>query len=304
MTTEGRETRNRRNRTVTPFITTPGFQAGGILSKRRAGCKPIDDWRFRLLTTAVTGLCLTDVMALAFNTGEERMTPEMTVVPEAKWEALMEVYSRRAQLDMHRKAAEMTSRLAGRFPNDRRMQILCALTAYYCAHRLSNQQEKRTVASRGVEAARRVLTLDPGDYDGRYWHAMTTFMSRQTEGIKAALRGAKEARGFLECMLRDEPERFEAYMMLGTLYRELPPIVSIGDKKRALELLERGAGLAPTDPEMLLELAAGYRKVGRKREARAAYRRCIDESVAPEYREWETEDAREYAGKQLRKFLF
>ena len=55
---------------------------------------------------------------------------------------------------------------------------------------------------------------------------------------------------------------------------------------------------------MLLELAAGYRKVGRKKEARATYQRVIDDSTAPHYGEWEADDARQYARKMLRKILF
>ncbi len=225
-------------------------------------------------------------------------------VPQSEWDALLAIYERRSALDEHRLAADRAAELAARFPEDRFLQIFTARTAYYLAHRLKDGNERRNVALRGVDAASRVLQRDPGDYDARYWHALDTFRAREAEGISAAIRGAREARDYLESMRRHEPDRFEAYMLLGVLYRELPPVVSFGDKKRALQLLESGAKLAPRDPEMLLELAAGYRKAGRKKEARATYHKVIDDSVAPPYGDWEAEDARAFARKMLNKLLF
>lgn len=225
-------------------------------------------------------------------------------VPPHDWEGLLAMYRLRAEVDQHIAAAEESATLAARHPEDRFLQIFAARTAYYLAHRLKDSAARRDAALRGVDAASRALQADPDDYDARYWHALTTFRARETEGIAAALKGAGQARDYMVSMLRDAPDRFEAHMLLGVLYRELPPIVSFGDKKKAMAHLEEGARLAPRDPEMLLELAAGYRKVGRKKEARATYQRVIDESTAPPFGEWEAEDARQYARKMLNKILF
>lgn len=232
------------------------------------------------------------------------MTATQSSMPQQDWDRLLKVYNQRANLDAHRNSARLAGVLAATYESDRDIQIFTAQTAYYLAHRLKNQRERQTVALTGLDAARRVLRQDPSDYDGRLWHALTTFKAREAEGIKAALKGAKDARKYLEEMMQDRPERFEAYMLLGAFYRELPPIVSFGDKKKALRLLEKAASLAPEDPEVLLELAASYRKVGRKQEARDTYRKVIDGSTAPRFREWESEDARQYARKMLSKILF
>jgi len=102
-------------------------------------------------------------------------------------------------------------------------------------------------------------------------------------------------------MKKDEPKRAEAYMMLGTLYRELPPLLTWGDPKKGVELLEEADRLAPNDPEILLELAAAYAKVGRNQEARKTYLKCINDSQAPKDRKWETQDAKDYARKMLKE---
>jgi len=222
-------------------------------------------------------------------------------VSEQEWQELMELYSKRANLEMHRAAAAGAAGLAATYPEDREVQLFCATTQYYCAHRLTDHGRKKEVASQGVAAAGRMLHLDPHDYDARYWWVLNQFQARMVEGIPAALREARKIRTYIDDLIADEPGRFEAYMMKGVLYRELPPLISWGNKKKGLKMLQKAAAIAPTDPEVLLELAAAYAKVRNKKEARLAYRRVIDESTPPPNREWETEDAREYALKMLKK---
>jgi len=219
-----------------------------------------------------------------------------------KWDELMAVYGKRAALASHKAASEKAAELATEYPKDRELQIFCAMTAYYCAHRLlDKEKEKKAVALRGLKCAERLLESDPNDYDGRFWSSMTSFKSKSADGIRAALKEANRIKTFLEKMKQDEPKRFEAYMMLGTLYRELPPVLTWGDPKKGVELLEEAARLVPLEPEVLLELAAAYAKVGDKEKARATYRKCIDDSKVPANREWETDDARAYARKMLKE---
>lgn len=225
-------------------------------------------------------------------------------VPDEQWQLLKSVYAARASLPRHKEASVLAARLAGEYPGDRQAQLFSATTAYYCAHRVKDHKEKREIAARGVDAANRVLAADAVDYDGQYWLALNTFQSRMAEGIAAGLREAKKIRSYLDAMVKHQPDRPEAYMVLGVLYRELPPLVSWGDKKKALKMLEKAAQLAPRDPEVLLELAAALKKNGRKKEARQTYQRVISDTAAPENREWETEDAREYARKMLNKLFF
>ena len=101
-------------------------------------------------------------------------------------------------------------------------------------------------------------------------------------------------------MIKDNPKHPAGYMMLGTMLRELPgPPVSFGDPDKALKLLLKAERLAPNHPEILLELAQGYAKVGQQDRARQTYQRCIDKGTTRTDLEWESQDARNYAKKML-----
>ncbi len=222
--------------------------------------------------------------------------------PKAELDALLAVYKQRESLDKHKESVALAAKLAKTYPGDKEIQIFCAQTAYYCAHRLlEKEKQKKKVALVGLECAKRIVDKDPKDYDGRFWASMTSFKSKSADGIKAALKEANKIKVYLEEMKKDEPKRPEAYMMLGTLYRELPPVLTWGNPQKGLELLVKADELSPNDPEILLELAAAYAKVGDKEKARATYKKCIHDSRVPRNRDWETEDARQYARKMLKE---
>jgi len=221
-------------------------------------------------------------------------------VTDDEWKSFYAVYEKRAALAKHKEALGLLVDLASRYPGEKRVQVLCAMTAYSYAHRLDDKGRVEA-ARKGIPCAERILERDKKDYDGRFWHAMTTFKAKSAEGIRAALKESTRVRKYLEEMIKDEPDRFEAYMLLGSLYRELPPVLTWGDPKKGLEILEKGTGLKPDDPEILLELAAAYAKVGEKEKARATYLKCINDSKSPKDRTWETEDAREYARKMMKE---
>jgi tetratricopeptide (TPR) repeat protein len=224
------------------------------------------------------------------------------VAPRGEWDSLYAVYMQRADLAKHKEAARLASELAAKYPADKEAQILCARSAYYCGHRIASDQERKMVCDRGVVCSKRILDQSPNDYDGRYWASMTTFKSKSIDGIKAALKEANKIKGYLEQMIKDDPSRYEAFMMLGTLYRELPPVLTWGNPQKAVEYLEKGYKNDPHNPDLLLELAAAYAKVGRKEEARTTYQKCIDDGKDYKDMEWETQDAKDYA-KKMKKEL-
>jgi len=221
-------------------------------------------------------------------------------VPDDEWKSFYAVYDKRSELAKHKEALGLLVDLATRYPEDKRVQVLCSMTAYSYAHRLDDKG-RMAAARQGIPCAERILKTDKKDYEGRFWHAMTTFKAKSAEGIRSALKESTRVKKYLEDMIKDEPNRFEAYMLLGSLYRELPPVLTWGDPKKGLEILEKGTALKPDDPEILLELAAAYAKVGEKAKAKATYLRCINDSKSPKDRTWETEDAREYARKMMKE---
>ncbi len=216
---------------------------------------------------------------------------------EEEWKALKSVYAKRADNASHVQAAKEAAALADKYPEDRKAQLFCAMTSYYAAHRQKDSKKKEKIAKAGVKCAKRVLKADKSDYEGRYWWAMTYAKSKEAEGIAKLAEKSVQVKKYLEKMISDQPKRYEGYMMLGALYRDLPKWISWGDPKKGLELLETALELAPNDPEVLLEVAAAYAKMGNKEKAAKLYDRCINDSVSPKDKDWETEDARAYAKK-------
>lgn len=241
-------------------------------------------------------LCLLLVVGIALPAAAQEKAPK------AQWDALYAVYGQRAELAKHRESAKLSAELAVKYPADKQLQIFCAQTAYYCAHRLLDKEDqKKATAEAGLKCAERILEKNANDYDGRFWASMTSFKAKSADGIRAALKEANKIKKFLEQMKKDKPKRPEAYMMLGTLYRELPKLITWGDPEKGLELLQKADELSPMDPEILLELAAAYDKVGQEEKAKETYKKCINDSKAPKDRKWETQDAKDYAKKMLKE---
>jgi len=219
---------------------------------------------------------------------------------DAGFAKAMGLYAQRADVTQHVAAVSALSELAEAHPSDREVQLWCARTASYAAHRIFDTTVKKKVASRGVKCAQRMLDANPNDYDGRMWWILCRLRYEAGGNPIDALKAAPRFKVFIAKMIKSAPKRAAAYMMLGVLMRELPgDPVSFGDPARALKLLQRADKLAPNQPEILLELALGYAKLERLDEARATYRRCIDKGVAQKGLEWESDDARKYAAKML-----
>jgi tetratricopeptide (TPR) repeat protein len=226
--------------------------------------------------------------------------PSPAVDPE-RLAAAMAAYRGRASMDRHREAWEAFVRLAAERPDDHGMQIWCARTSFYYAHRRVQADDKEgcaRVARSGSECARRAQQIRSGDYDGRYWELMNRYKEGATLGLVAILKMVKPIRGWLEELIQRDPKRPEGHAFLAMAYRELPSVVSWGDDKKALEHARVAQQLAPREPEALLELAEALRENGEKDAARDMYRR-VQTSDVPRDLEWETEDARAWARKQL-----
>jgi len=220
---------------------------------------------------------------------------------DARFVEAMAAYRERARMERHRDAWEAFARLATERPDDHGMQIWCARTSFYYAHRKVQAGDKEgcaRVAKAGIECARRAQQIRPGDYDGRYWELMNRYKEGATLSLVSILKAVKPIRGWLEDLIARDPERPEGHVFLAMAYRELPSVVSWGDNRKALEHAREAERLAPRDPEVLLELAECLRENGQKESAREFYRRVATSDV-PRDLEWETEDARAWARKQL-----
>jgi tetratricopeptide (TPR) repeat protein len=219
---------------------------------------------------------------------------------DQQFAAAKSVYANRAKLSEHVASVGEFAKLAERYPADQELQIWCARTAYYASHRIGDSVVKKKVASRGITCAKRVVAKKKSDYDGRLWFILCRFRYEQSKGVVAGLKAAPSVMKFIAKMAKDDPNRPEAFFMLGVIYGALPPDpISIGDKDKALKLLKKADSMSPNHPEILLELAGLYRAMGKVDKARVIYHSCIKSTGGEAVLSWENQDARDYAKKML-----
>lgn len=224
-----------------------------------------------------------------------------TDVDDARFGEAMSSYNKRSDREQHRRAAQLLHTIAEAHPKDRTAQLWCARTAYYCAHRYRDDKDAMLpIAQWGATCGERLASTYPGDYDAELWRVLTRFKLIAAESVIPPLGEIEDKAKELERLIEQKPDRHDAYMLLGTLYRELPgwPI-SIGDEDRALRIHSKGARVSGGDTEMLLQLADTWNARGSTGDARRAYRRCIDEGTGPADLTWEIADAKDWARKQL-----
>lgn len=242
------------------------------------------------------------VVVLALGLASSPASSEEASSRETAFNDALATYKQRADEARHREAHEKFVALANEHAKDYELQIWCARTAYYYAHRRLQAGDSETcslIANQGVRCAKRARNLDPTGYDGRYWWVMDRVKAGTSTGIRAALKAVKPMKEFLEKMIADTPQRFEAYMCLGVLYRELPSFISWGDNEKAIEYLKKAEALNGQNPELLLEVAEAHLKSGDEKTA-IEYFKKVEASDVPTHLEWETDDARQWARKRIK----
>jgi tetratricopeptide (TPR) repeat protein len=254
----------------------------------------------RITSALVTSLVLTLISCLP---GSLWAQDAAASPRDTKLLGALSIYEQRADFNKHKAAHKAFAALAADFPRDYDLQVWCARTAYYFAHRNLQKGDSDTcssIATEGVRCAKRAQGVRADGYDGRFWWVMNRVKAGTSAGVRAALKAVKPMREYLEGMIKAAPKRFEAYMCLGVLYRELPSFISWGDDDKALEYLQKAEALAPRNPELLLELAESYLKVGDDVTAIKVFEK-VGRSEIPENMAWETDDARRWAKKRIRE---
>ncbi|MBP7124794.1 tetratricopeptide repeat protein [Myxococcota bacterium] len=227
----------------------------------------------------------------------------LAVPGDPEFQQVLAIYQGRADPDRHREAWEGFARLAALRTGDHDVQIWCARTSFHLAHRriqAGDKEDGARIARAGIECALRAQALRTRDYDGRYWELMNRYKAGATLPFTRILQAVKPVRGQLEELIAMDPRRPEAYVFLAMAYRELPSVISWGDDDKALEYARMGVDRAPGDPEALLELAEACRETG-DRECALRYYEAVIQAKAPSGLEWETDDARNWARRQMRK---
>lgn len=138
---------------------------------------------------------------------------------------------------------------------------------------------RREIAKKGVELAKKALALDENSMWANAWGAALLGVSGLEEGILSIVQYLPK----IEALAKRAVELDEAYnhamghQTLGGLYRLAPPWpMSVGDKKKSLDHLERARELAPTCPVCAISYAETQIARRRKEEAAQALQFVLD----------------------------
>jgi len=146
--------------------------------------------------------------------------------------------------------------------------------SYDWAEFATNVTQRAAVAQAGIAACRQLLAREPKSAPGHYYLAMDFGQLAEAEAPSiAAYKLVREIeREFKTAAELDEKFDFAGPpRCLGLLYRDAPSWpISIGNKRKAREWLERAAALAPDFPENQLDLAESQVRWHQRAEAESA----------------------------------
>jgi tetratricopeptide (TPR) repeat protein len=105
------------------------------------------------------------------------------------------------------------------------------------------QADILAVFTEGESFADKAIAADPQNDLGYYWKSSNIGRWGQVKGILNSLFKAGPMRELLIKVLSINPERSDAYYVLGQLYRELPGVISFGNVDAAVSLGRKAVAL-------------------------------------------------------------
>ncbi|MDT5156026.1 MAG: hypothetical protein QOC61_1479 [Acidobacteriota bacterium] len=169
---------------------------------------------------------------------------------------------------------------------------------YYLGTRETDDAGRLEAFREGIAAGQWAVELAPDSPEGHFWLGANLGGRAKEQGPLYALSSVGDIRREMETVIRLD-EGFQAgsaYLALGQLDLELPEMLG-GDRKRAVEELERGLRFGADNALLRLRLAQAYYEVKRHADARAQASAILKMKPTPGYQP-EYEEAVEGA-KQL-----
>lgn len=120
---------------------------------------------------------------------------------------------------------------------------------YWIADHATNTKEKIRVFEEGIDIAKKAIELDPDCVEAHFWLGGNYGSYGETRGILKSLSLVKPIRHEMEEVLRIDPnyQGGGGYRVLGIVDYKVPAFVG-GNKKRALEHLEKALSIDPKNP--------------------------------------------------------
>jgi tetratricopeptide (TPR) repeat protein len=155
---------------------------------------------------------------------------------------------------------------------------------YYLGTRETDEQGRIEAFREGIAAGQSAVELAPDSPEGHFWLGANLGGRAEEQGPLYALSSVGDIRREMETVIRLD-EGFmggSAYLALGQLDLELPEMLG-GDRKRAVEELERGLRFGADNALLRLRLAQAYYEVKRHTDARAQASAILKMKPLPDY---------------------
>jgi len=175
-----------------------------------------------------------------------------------------------------------------------------ARAAFYVGDRTDNETEQEAMFREGTDAGKVAVQLQPNKPDGHFWLG-ANYGGSAAHSTLSNFSSFRDIKGEMETALKlDESyQGYSAYLGLGRLYLQAPKMLG-GDPAKAVEYLEKGVKLNPSNTLMRSELAAAYEATDRPAEARKQIETLMSITPDPKYMA-EHKQAIENAQKLLEK---
>jgi tetratricopeptide (TPR) repeat protein len=172
---------------------------------------------------------------------------------------------------------------------------------YFLGTHEADDKAKLEAFREGIAAAQAAIKLAPDKPDGHFWLGANLGARGEVQGTLLALPDIPQIRSEMETVIKlDESyEGGSAYLALGQIDLELPELMG-GDRKRAVEELEKGVKVADDNALLRLSLAEAYYETKRPADARAQAQAILKMKPDPDYKP-EYDQAAEGARELLKK---
>ena len=195
------------------------------------------------------------------NAGPEKSTAESIAEADA-------LYGQRKDLANVRRGIIALRQALTRDPANYEAAWKLARLDYFLGSHSKDRAEQDAAYRDGIEAGKSAVLIQGNKADGHFWLGANYGGSAEMS-VLAGLSSVQDIRTEMERVIEIDPgyEVGSGYMALGRLYLEVPRVLG-GDKKKAIDYLEKGLQVGSGNGLMHLRLAEAYHATGRDRDAR------------------------------------
>jgi tetratricopeptide (TPR) repeat protein len=209
-----------------------------------------------------------------------------TVAVEGLLSEADKYYAQRESIEHARQAVAVLRRARMADYNNYEAVWKLARSQYYVgSHEADDSETLKLEAFReGIAAGESAIKLAPDKPEGHFWLGANLGGRAKVQGPVYALSSITDIRREMETVIRLD-EGFQsgsAYLALGQLDLELPEVFG-GDRKRAVEELEKGLRFGENNSLLRLRLAEAYYAVKRHADARTQASAILKLKPSPDF---------------------